>query len=82
MILRSPTENENDEFSLDRFPGASSFPRRRESRFVLAPLAWIPTFAGMMETLRFTLYSGFFILKLIDARYFEGAHEGASAAKP
>jgi hypothetical protein len=30
----------------------SSFPRRRESRFVLAQLAWIPAFAGMTEPQR------------------------------
>jgi hypothetical protein len=38
-------------FPVERFSRNSSFPRTRDSRFVLRlQLAWIPAFAGMTET--------------------------------
>ena len=48
MSLRTPADNESRHFQGTIFL-QSSFPRTRESRFVLAQLAWIPAFAGMTE---------------------------------
>ena len=48
----------------------SAFPRRREFRFVLAELGWIPRFEGMTEL------RGFFVREISAHRYFQGARGG------
>jgi len=46
MILRTVVRDETEETLQAQ---ESSFPRKRESRFVLYDFAWIPAFAGMTD---------------------------------